>query len=90
VAVFVWRMSELNDSRDTYVTETDRSRVQHDYDRYERDNRAAWAAGIVAGVVYVAIQTELALLRKPGTQAGLSLSAIPLLPLPTVGFAVRW
>lgn len=74
--VWVWRMAELRDSRDRYVSQSDRNRIRQDYEAYDADFRAAWVSGLVAGAVYVGIQTDLALLRREAPEPALSISPI--------------
>ncbi|MDD5088072.1 MAG: hypothetical protein PHI18_04675 [bacterium] len=66
----VWRLDALRRSRDAYLHEHDRTRVTDAYDRYYDDTRWAWCAGIAAGIVYLAAQTDLALFREGETASG--------------------
>jgi len=84
--ICVWRLSELRDSRDAYLAQTDRTRVRRDYAVYRTDYRAAWISGLAAGVVYIGIQTDLALSRREHPGRGLSLA--PMVNPAAVGLAV--
>lgn len=86
--VLVWRLDELRQSRHAYIHQTTRSRVPHDYDVYAADTRAAWIAGAAAGVVYLAAQTDLALLPRRST--GQSLTLAPLHDGAALALSVSW
>jgi hypothetical protein len=72
--VFVWRWQEYQNSRDAYVREMDRAKVHEAYDRYAGDYQIVWAVGAAAGVVYLASQVDLALLRHAGQSVAISAS----------------
>ncbi|MDD5087666.1 MAG: hypothetical protein PHI18_02555 [bacterium] len=63
VGVLVWRISEMRDSREAYLAETESARIADAYDTYNRDYRLAWAAGIAAGLVYIGSQADLTLMK---------------------------
>jgi hypothetical protein len=57
----IHQLGKLDDSRDRYLAETDPDRMRNAYDDYNNDHRAAWFAGIAAGVVYLGAQADLIL-----------------------------
>jgi len=63
VGILVRRVEQMRDSRAEYLAETDPARIAEAYDRYNEDFRAAWTAGILAGIVYLGAQTDLILIR---------------------------
>lgn len=90
---FIWRLDEFQRSRRAYLDEQDRSRVVAAYDRYYDNSRWAWATGIIAGVVYIAAQTDLALLRHRETIPQHPIGVIEVKPELGGGqviFAVQW
>jgi hypothetical protein len=63
VAALVWQADKLDKSREDYLAQQDRSLVQRDYDRYNRNYQMTWLAGTAAGLVYLAAQADLIWLR---------------------------
>jgi len=75
VAALVWEAGRLDKSREDYLAQQDRSMVQRNYNRYNRNYQMTWLAGTVAGLVYLAAQADLVWL-KPNAKS-LKLAAYP-------------
>jgi hypothetical protein len=86
VAMLIWRWGKMNDTRESYLAETNRSLVQSDYDRYNRDYRLTWAAGLATGFVYLASQADLIWLKP--TPKSLHVALIP--SVSSASMVVHW
>ena len=86
VGALIWQWGRLNDSREAYLAQTDRSLVAHDYDRYNRDYQMTWVTGIATGLVYFAAQADLIWLKP--SAAPIQVAVVPALS--GAGIALRW
>jgi hypothetical protein len=60
----IWQADRLHHSSEAYTHEVRREQVQHAYDRYAADTQKMWISGAAAGVIYLAAQADLTLLRR--------------------------
>ena len=88
-AALIWQLSALHDSRGDYLAESDPARLPSAYTRFNKDYRTAIGLGTLAGLVYLAAQTDLIFLR-PHTPAGTQVSFGPGRGLQTMTLVLRW
>jgi hypothetical protein len=59
----VMQANKMHMSRREYLSQTDPALIRHNYDRYNSDYKLTWLAGAATGLVYLAAQADLILLK---------------------------
>jgi hypothetical protein len=88
----VRQLDRLNQSRETYLGERNPERISSAYERYNRDYQSTWTVGILNGFIYLAAQTDLALMKKkyPENDVISSVNCIPINSGVVVALTIRW
>ncbi len=88
----VWQLDHLNQSREDYLGERNPERISSVYERYNRDYQSTWFVGILNGVIYLAAQTDLALLKTRYSENDIisSVNCIPINNGAAIALKIRW
>ena len=65
LGVWIWQMDQTRDSHAKYLAQTNAQRIADTYNEYNQDYALSWATGALAGIIYLAAQADLILLRTP-------------------------